>query len=79
MTSPTGEDGVHCSDAIGWCLNFDVVDGFEQSRSGEEETGVADTTGGGDDLTTSSEDWFLSKAGVEDSEFDSSDSCTECE
>jgi len=42
----------------------------------EEEGGVADTAGGGDDLSTAPVYRFLSKAGVEYPELDPSNRCT---
>ena len=87
VTSPPGKDCVDCSDAICWCLHFHIIYRFEESRGSleipsakvckgeetcQEERGIADTSGSGDDLPSSSIYWFLSETGIKYPEFDPS-------
>ena len=34
VTTTTGEDGIDGGDAVGWSLDFDVIHGFQETRSG---------------------------------------------
>lgn len=70
MATSARKDCVHSGDAIGRCLDLNIVYGFEKTRGGQEEGGVTNSSSSRDNLAAPSVDRFLCERGIKDAEFD---------
>jgi len=71
-SSSGGEALVNTTDGIFGALDLDEEDGFLEARSGKELRSIEDTSGGGDELATTSVDSIGMEGNILDVESDSS-------
>lgn len=70
VTSPAGEDTVHTTHGCLRHLNLDQEDGLQKSGLSQQGGGVQDTTGSGNDLTTTTVDGIGVQGYIKDVEAD---------
>ncbi|KAI6769124.1 hypothetical protein HG531_010228 [Fusarium graminearum] len=68
VTTSSGKDTVDTTHGLLGNLDLDEVDGLEESGLGEKRGGVQDTTGSGDDLTTTTVNGIGVEGNIEDVE-----------
>lgn len=68
VTTSSGKNTVDTTHSLLGDLNLDEVDGLEKSGLGEKRGGVQDTTGSGDDLTTTTVNGIGVEGNIEDVE-----------
>jgi len=67
-TSSLGHGLIDGTDAVIWSLDFDQEDGLLQSRAGSEIRGIHASSGGWDDLATTSVDSISMEGNIMDTE-----------
>lgn len=72
VTTSSGKDTVHTTHGVLGDLNLNQVHGLEEGGLGEQGSGVQDTAGSGDDLTTTTVDGIGVEGNIEDVEADGS-------
>lgn len=70
VTTTAGKDTIDTTHGLLGNLNFDQVDGLEQGGLGQQGRGVQDTTGSGNDLTTTTVNGISVQGDIEDVEAD---------